>query len=373
MTSFAKIALGIWLLAAGYFAFLGVTTTPSEGDSLAYHLPIAGMVAEGKWFDKQEFVASIFYYPAMGETLVAVMMRLGLPLNLYNWLGWVLWTGVAYMLARRSGLPKNSAVILAAAAAMWPTVVRLINNQTVDIWLAVWWGAALLKLTKKARKLGDWIWLGIYLGMMAGTKYSGVLFAGGLLLVFRKDWWKSGWRKNLYWIIPAVVIGGFWYVRNWLLVGNPVYPETTLLWQGDPGFNLMIWKPWMVFLKYPGLFISVFVSEYLLWNLLLPLPLVARNRWVVLGFMNLGIFLFFLPSWPVNIVSCLRYTFVAFLPLLIAGWQWMREKGREEKIAVAAVLCMAAELTQLDYRPKMFILLIFFAATAVLLSQKKYG
>jgi hypothetical protein len=166
MSYLAKIALGIWFLTAGYFAFLGVTTTPSEGDSLAYHLPIARIVSEGKWLSKPEFTRSIFYYPAMGETLVAVMAKLGLPLNLFNWLGWVLWTGVAYMLARRSGLPKNSAVILAAAASMWPTVIRLINNQTVDIWLAVWWGAAVLKLTKKTQEVGDWIWLG-YIRMMA--------------------------------------------------------------------------------------------------------------------------------------------------------------------------------------------------------------
>jgi hypothetical protein len=73
------------------------------------------------------------------------------------------------------------------------------------------------------------------------------------------------------------VIGGWWYIRNWVLTGNPVYPETMLLWQGDPNFNLMSWKPWMVFLKYPGLVISVFVSEYLIWNLLLLLPLVVRN------------------------------------------------------------------------------------------------
>jgi hypothetical protein len=292
----------------------------------------------------------------MGETLAAVMARLGVPLNLFNWMGWILWTGVAYGLARRGGLGKEAAVVLAVAVAMWPTVIRLINNQTVDIWLAVWWGAVVVKMTKINKRLSDWVWMGVYLGMMVGTKYSGLLFALVLIGVFGKKWWGLGW-KNIYWLIPFGVVGGFWYLRNWILVGNPVYPATVAFWLGDPNFKLMDWRPWMTLLKHPGLIPNALVSEYLVWPILIMLPAVVRNRWVFLGLLNLAVFLC-LPSWPQNMISDLRYTLVGFLPLLVAGWRWMKDTGGEEVMAMVAVMCMAAELTQLDYRPKLFLLIM---------------
>jgi hypothetical protein len=44
----------------------------------------------------------------------------------------------------------------------------------------------------------------------------------------------------------------------------------------------------------------------------------CKKRWVILGFINLE-YIYFLPSWPVNIVSCLRYTFVAFYRFFLPG------------------------------------------------------
>ena len=96
---------------------------------------------------------------------------------------------------------------------------------------------------------------GLAAGMMLGTKGTGPLLL--LLLLFllpgsavRRIWWRGrnpGARNrsagkpvlNLgAFLGPAVLLGGYWYLRNWWLTGNPAYPfslDLPLL-PGLPGF-----------------------------------------------------------------------------------------------------------------------------------------
>lgn len=353
-----RVVWGLWLGVFGYFVWWGATHPAWEGDSLAYHIPVARMINEGKWLEKASFVEPWFYYPAMGETLLAGWMAVGFPINWYNLAGWVILTGLVFGLGRRVGLSKDLAGVAAVAVAMWPTIIRLIPTQTVDIWLAVWWVGAALKLSISnyqlpiRRRKHNWVILGVCLGMLIGTKYSGLLFAAALMGVFWSRWWKEG-LDNLYWIMPMMVVGGFWYVRNWLLTGNPMP-----LFGND--YFAMFGTPVLVVARSGiGTMLSGLVSEYLVWAGLLLLPIWIRNKWVGVGILNFLIYFWLLPSRPESFVSGLRYTLVAFIPLLVVGFKWLAKKGERETLAVVAILGMAAGLTQLDYHPKLFGLLGF--------------
>jgi hypothetical protein len=362
------IVVGIWLLVFGYFAWWGGTRPVWEGDSVAYHLPIAQMVSQGRWLDQEAFWKPWYYYPAMGEVLLAGWMATGLPANWFNLLGWVILSGVVYGLGRRLRLGKEAAVIAAVTVAMWPSVIRLIPTQTVDIWVAVWWVSAALKLMKK-----DFVWAGVFLGMLVGTKYSGLIFALILILFFYNNLKNHFW----YWFIPMILIGGFWYLRNWILVGNPVYPMdiSWLGWKGEPNLVLFTGKPIATLFSAPWSVIEALISEYLMWAGLLLLPLVVRNKWTILGLLNFGVYLL-LPSRPENIVSDLRYIYPAMIPLLLAAWRkWgtpLRLKASEgqggqrgEWLKLVSVLGMAAGMTQLDYHPKLFAIVILGAVIGI--------
>jgi len=49
---------------------------------------------------------------------------------------------------------------------------------------------------------------------------------------------------------------------------------------------------------------------------------------------------------------------VAFIPLLIVVWKEITETGKEEPVKLAALMAMFAEMTQLDYHPKLFVAII---------------
>lgn len=63
------------------------------------------------------------------------------------------------------------------------------------------------------------------LGGMLGSKYIALAFSPILLpgfFMLLRPW--PGLKRLFFWGIVLVLAGGFWYVRNYALTGNPVYP-----------------------------------------------------------------------------------------------------------------------------------------------------
>ena len=75
--------------------------------------------------------------------------------------------------------------------------------------------------------------MGLAAGLLIGTKFTGILYAGPFLLVigwsFIKKFIKSKkpahfFKKLLCIFLPILMTAGFWYVRNWIDIGTPLYP-----------------------------------------------------------------------------------------------------------------------------------------------------
>lgn len=200
----------------------------------------------------------------------------------------------------------------------------------------------------------DYFWIGAGLGMLVGTKYSGILFAIGLLVAYYPVWSKEvTLGKVLRWGMVFAPLAGWWFFRNWRLTGNPVYPQNLFSWLGDPAFHLMDWAVWKTIFKYPWgwwIWIQAGISEFLIWILAPAVVLVNRSRMTLLGFVALGVYLI-LPSWPENTLSDLRYTFPTFICLILAVFEWA-SRNQKKEFAAMAILTMAAVLPQLDYLPK---------------------
>src|SRR6202012_5855128 len=70
---------------------------------------------------------------------------------------------------------------------------------------------------------------GVAVGLGAGTKVTVLALAGALsvaVLVLApagKRWKAAGW-----WFVPALIGGGYWYLRNLIVAGNPI-PQVTKL------------------------------------------------------------------------------------------------------------------------------------------------
>jgi hypothetical protein len=68
--------------------------------------------------------------------------------------------------------------------------------------------------------------IGIALGLLLAVKYTVLLSLPILLLMLGRGW---NWKRIGIVVLCAIVLAGPWYVRNWILVGNPLYPTDVKL------------------------------------------------------------------------------------------------------------------------------------------------
>src|SRR5581483_6541024 len=85
--------------------------------------------------------------------------------------------------------------------------------------LAAWHLVAL----RRSGRVNDALWAGLAAGVAAGSKYHGLIFlAAFALLVPVLTRQRRGLALGLFG--AAAVVALPWYVRNWIVAGNPVYP-----------------------------------------------------------------------------------------------------------------------------------------------------
>ncbi len=80
--------------------------------------------------------------------------------------------------------------------------------------------------------LGAWR-VGAGLGLLLAMKYTTLLLMPALLLMIDAPF-RAGWRRRDYAAAAgvAILLAGPWYLRNFLMTGNPVFPVKAL---GLPG------------------------------------------------------------------------------------------------------------------------------------------
>lgn len=381
-----------FLLQSVYTGFL---KTPDEVDSLSYHIPLAKNILAKGWWLAPKLPMGLGYYPAVGESLLALLLILGEKwLNIFNVAGLILVFAAAYLLGREFKLQKQLAVIYAVAVAFLVPGIRLVNNQTVDIWFEFFCLLAMFALAS-GRKYGSFL-SGLSLGLTAGTKFSGPLAVFLIFLIGRKKLGRFSIGKALSFLLPLFLTGGFWYLRNFWQTGNPFFPGNLDLlgihFRGHPGNRLTDWMPLKTVFLLPGggwYLIESLVTEFNLWLVFVGWlvfdlgrdlrrvgGLKSRSREVV-RLLVLGFFLFLIffitPSWQWNFVSDLRYSLPGWALMLLSFFVYYGKKNIY-LVLTAGIFSVVAVLPFLTYHPK----LIFFLApvvlgTVLLFSKKEKG
>ncbi len=210
--------------AIGTEALRGLVRPPLSWDSLMYHLMLAAT-----WLQRHD-LAPVFgaypmnyygYTPANGAVWLWWWMApsLGeLYANLAFLPQWVLLAlatgGVARLLGARRAWP-----LAAFLVAMTPTVVRFAATQYVDIFTAACLlGACCFGLSwLREPRWGDAALAGIGLGLAAGAKVLGVVYAAALaaaLLPLAVGSWRRRAVQAVAALALAAALGGFFYLRN---------------------------------------------------------------------------------------------------------------------------------------------------------------
>lgn len=220
-------------VAAALFFSLAAALAPAVGqDELCYHL------AQPQNFIREQAVYPVPYsINVLWPYLSHMLFTLGLLLQgaesakLFHWIFYVLTALAVAAFVRRqsrgSGAWIAAAAYLTAPAAMTQAGYAYIDHAlALYVFLAFY--AAFVWAQNPSR---GWAWLaGIAAGLAASVKLIG-LFAvfpiAGVALIHRpKDAVRArAWTAGLARIVAGMALAGIvWYVRSWILRGNPVYP-----------------------------------------------------------------------------------------------------------------------------------------------------
>ena len=240
-------------------------------DSLWYHLPFAVDMVQTHSVVGMHHVDTVFtnwFYPQNSELLhaVGILLTGRDTLSLFLNLGWL---AVAFLAAYCVGRPYGRGAVSAIAAAILlechTLVVRDPGAAKNDLMAAALllasiailvqaWSSSVpswSQVTIRNRRIEGWALAaaGLAAGLAAGTRVTGLAMAAALTLAVvvlagpGRRWVAAGW-----WFVPAFLGGGFWYLRNLVVAGNPIpevhslgpisLPHPERLQEGRPDFNI---------------------------------------------------------------------------------------------------------------------------------------
>lgn len=232
----AIAALGwIWAAAAAYWL------PPRSVDDLAHHLtPVFEAAARGRFVLLPLDVHPWFAYPLAADLLSLWPALLSGSIRWSD--GAQLVTGpiaalAAYAIARQSGASARAAAAAALLLGSFPVVARHASSAYTDISVAAFFGLAAAGAVGAALGggAGARLLFGIGAGLLAGSKYH-LLFAVVLLAPLAlRGVRRAGSLVTA--VLPALLLSGFWYVRNLVTLGNPVFPYSLAVgpWTLSPG------------------------------------------------------------------------------------------------------------------------------------------
>lgn len=294
----------------------GILAPETANDSLCYHLHLA------KIFLKEHRVGYLplefnSLFPLFMEMLDTLALGLGIPGGHPFWGGMIL----AKFLHAAMGLIGATAILSVVrryaraewawfGALLWlttPLVINQMGTTYVDVPMAVYCLLGLLALLRWFDSLKSaWLALsGVFLGLAMSIKYLAAIVilgaaAAALWSLLTRSGKKEILRGVFYFAAAIFIFGGYWYVRSYLELGNPVYPYFYQLFKsGDPTIHYndigvprtllsFLMLPWTITM-HPEIFEGYGVQIGPAVLALLPATLVARRKKIP----HPGFFIFF--------------------------------------------------------------------------------
>lgn len=216
---------------------------PLEQNAVVYHLPfVVEWMQTGSLMQiyYSAFSGPLGNYPSNYELLDLWFM---LPFQndfFANLLNFPLYAVLAlglYETAKKMGLGAKLALACSMAPFYMPVFIRQAGIPLVDLFFAICFLLCVyfsFDFFKKP-KSGSALLFGLSLGLFVGTKYLGLIYGAPLFALFLVTLFaqRKSVGKASHLILASLGVfltGSFFYIRNWILDGNPLFPvEISLL------------------------------------------------------------------------------------------------------------------------------------------------
>ena len=317
---YRSVALLGFVLLAGFLLVLA----PETGkDALIYHLavPKLYLAHHGFYFIPGNVFAG---YPLLGEMhyLLALFLRndiLAKTIHFSLLCGILLGIGQFIRFQMRENAFPALAMLLFASI---PSVFAVSHTAYNDLFVAFFTLAAVYAYLRWSETgLRNWIILcGIFTGSAAACKYTALMMAplGVLGILLSSNRSKTDTRQVFFqlasYILALAVVGCPFYLKNWIMTGNPVYPFFYDIF-GGRGWDSDQARVYDTFIA--GLGMGRTWADYLLlpWNLSLRAKADSPQFDGILGpaFLITLPFLFGRRHWEAPVKVLITYVLVSFL------------------------------------------------------------
>lgn len=364
----------------------GVLASPT-GESLIVHVAYAKAVLNGTILHLKY---PMELYPAANEVILAIFLLLRLPLNSFDVLGIIFLFTVSVFLGQVFKFKPIYSYLFGLSICLNYGILRYALTQVIDVWLLAWFLLTLALLYKPKANTAYYILLGLSSGMLLGSRFTAPATLLTLFIFYFQNFLKCLNIKRLFIFITIVsIVGGVWYVRNFVNTGDPFYPQSFLMFKGAcvKVCGFLASNIWKAFVGDPKLFADAFISEYMIWALifvLLPIfSLVSYllkqskrfsvfNKLILLGMLNLFLYLFF-PSGDVyiGVVAGIRYSYPVFGIFMLALFIIAEQLHMEELLGIIVFVNITFLILPFSYHPK-FLYLYVPLITVILYSLRIY-
>ncbi|MGD8632499.1 MAG: glycosyltransferase family 39 protein [Anaerolineales bacterium] len=233
--SYARFAV---IMVMG-LSFLNALVPAWSYDALMYHLTgpdqflAAGRIfpQPDNWYINGPFIIEMLF-------TISLAMKDAMIAKLIHWTFGVSLLAVTYAFARR-WFDEEMAWLSVIILVTIPIIPIISGFAYIDLaWATFEFGglAALMMWSEKRSR--TWLLIsGLLLGLAISSKYLGLmgLATAGIFFLaaqIRSD--PKTFLKDLAWFgVPVMLLGASWYLKNWITLGNPIYP----LYFGGQGWH----------------------------------------------------------------------------------------------------------------------------------------
>lgn len=240
----------IFIISICWIIFIGYLFPSYTWDGLWYHLPIVGFILQSGTIQENPapFMIDQFMniFPKNIELFFLwniIFLKSDVITDLSQLFFSIMGVFAVYSIAVKLGMERRYAIYSGIIFFFTPILILQSSTNYVDVAVAVLFIIAInFLIISKPVRLSIFL-SGIATGILLGSKGSGPLFVGVLLIAIflrevllylnplklfhhedRGHLLKRLANYLLCILLPTFLLGGYWYIKNWLLYGNPVYP-----------------------------------------------------------------------------------------------------------------------------------------------------